>query len=871
MSTIFFSFQKPDDPEPDSNSCEKINEEFKTNEDYNFVNYFGNEFDLLKKGADSLEFPTKNKMNAIFFVGNTGAGKSTLVQILGGDNSKIFSVPVTKDEEDFVIADNSRIGNSTIVSETLYPELVVDKETGFVLCDNPGFRDTRSPVHEIMAIYSMKKVLQHTEKIKIVIVVTHSSVKRGMFREDFINVLRHSIEFINDIDQYKDSFYLIANKVENTYIRNQNDEIEVINDESIIDDIGEFLKEVSFSITNGSYTYDKFNSVSKHAFINNAKKIISVLLETDNGNYKRIKILRKPAAGGAISDNPIIQINRNEIRDALLNHENMININNTNFGLTLTDSAKLYLSNLFATMNSYTTDLSNMISSYITDYYGYLINSWKDFNDIVSSLMKMKNNAIQLSKDIETAHNPSQFMNIISNFSEENKLQLDCLIAFKNISILTVYLSNLKEFSYELQYSSASWRTSIGQIAEFTDDNLNKYLFLQKLYEYLNSYEIQKVKRSYRKVSQKVNKIFGINLPDPSQVLMSKDEFSKKLYFLTTDNMSFNRSWKCTTKTMVITDKNVLFSEVASKQRHLCDREPRKIVILAMRTVLIDTDLDFLRGKDVMIIAPTWHVIGSRMINIDGINGGEALPKAGVGEIGKPGLNGKSGGKFYGIGMNFINGENLIISSSGGDGQDGQAGGDGEDGSQGETGDEINKQQVDTQGFTIPGVLSFKDNVFLARGTPGQTGGDAGAGGVGGTGGKQGFIIIHNIGLEEHGITTITEPGKPGKNGKDGKPGKGGVKGCDQVIKKKTIDVMGYQFEFGNDKSIVNCQSETKDGKVRRGQKLENKNESEDTNNDSPVCVYIEMFQKYYVKELQSTLNDGVTKAFIHQMKTTKF
>lgn len=115
---------------PEADTCKTVNEFSKGNDNYNFINYFGTEFKSLMKGIDSLIFPDKNgKMDTIFFIGNTGSGKSTTVQILGSDNHKIFSRPVG--ESDFVIIDNSKIGTDTLTSETLYPDLLVDKETGY--------------------------------------------------------------------------------------------------------------------------------------------------------------------------------------------------------------------------------------------------------------------------------------------------------------------------------------------------------------------------------------------------------------------------------------------------------------------------------------------------------------------------------------------------------------------------------------------------------------------------------------------------------------------------------------------------------------------------------------------------------------------
>ncbi|XP_075213648.1 uncharacterized protein LOC142319860 [Lycorma delicatula] len=230
---------------------------------------------MIIKDIESLRFPNKTgRMDAIFFLGNTGAGKSTLVQILSANNSKIFSKSSFEGSDDFIIVDYSKIGMDITTSQTLYPDFVVDTETGYVLCDNPGFKDTRSPIHEIIAMYSLKKVLKNTNKIKIVIVVPHSSLKVSMYRNDFLVVLQHTIQFIRNIDKYGKSIYLIATKADNLYARG---------------------------------------------------------------------ILRKPDEEGPLVNLPLIQNEKSRIRNMLLDGINMVPVNESDFGLTLSESALILL------------------------------------------------------------------------------------------------------------------------------------------------------------------------------------------------------------------------------------------------------------------------------------------------------------------------------------------------------------------------------------------------------------------------------------------------------------------------------------------------------------------------------------------------
>ncbi|XP_075212753.1 uncharacterized protein LOC142319398 isoform X2 [Lycorma delicatula] len=902
---------------------------YKINENFNFINYFGDRFNALKEGIDSLRIP-HNNMNTIFFIGNTGSGKTTLVQILGSDNSKLYSKSAYKGTNDFIIVDDymGKIGNDTVNSQTLYTELLVDKETGFVLCDNPGFRDTRSPIHEIIAMYSMKKVLKYTKNIKIVIVSAHTSLKVGMYRDDFTNLLKHVTDFLYDVDKYKNSLYLISTKAENVFSynisddknikqdesvydsmelpqykdkiassysdydeyvnKNKNDydsekrKINLVSDYSIINDIVYFLKEVRFSLNKKS---KDFKSLKNKDYLNQKSiKIINNLLKKgDDNSYEKIKILRKPLEEGPLSEINIIQSEKNSIKSMLLTPDNFVTVDEDDFGFALSDNAFLYLHNFFQRMNSYIIDLSNVLSIYIMNYYTNIINSNTDINEVFNILLDMKKNIKTLSNQISLSKNPAEYAKVMDEYSKQHKLQLDCLNSFKNIYTVNEYLIQLEDLIPDsIKYTPLTWSISMAKFSDYINNKIEQFKFLQNTIEVLSRYTVQKNRKSYyggiignnedgstidETNLQTFLETYNLNFP----YLKADEVLFEKLNSLIDITLKHRYKFRCHDSDLVIIDYFILLSELREGLLKTCSSATR-IVVLAVHTIFIDKDLiwNWFRGRDITIIAPIWEVIGSRKINLDGMSGGVALPKADFGEIGKNGRNGNPGGNFAGIGMIFKNGENLMISASGGEGQNGQEGGDGLDGKNGSNGSESNKEYLDDNVMQV-GIFKFKEKIYLSRGSNGLSGGDSGAGGKGGRGGNAGSILIHNIGNEEDKISTLVENGKPGLNGKDGIPGKGGVRGCDQITKKKDFQFSIIKFESNSENELVNCGNRSEDGIVKKSNRSENEHTDIETNNDSPLCIHIMNFQKYYLEKYHSLLTDGIPKIFINKIKATKY
>ncbi|XP_047735985.1 uncharacterized protein LOC125177728 [Hyalella azteca] len=131
-------------------------------------------FQLLDEGEEKIQLSERYK-NITLILGNTGTGKSTFLQWFAGDNNKLLAKRERGKSGAFLIEDGNRIGNSTLKSMTIFPELVVHTGTDDAYYDCPGFSDTRSTSMEIATTYFIKKVADYAEYVKLIFVVNHSS------------------------------------------------------------------------------------------------------------------------------------------------------------------------------------------------------------------------------------------------------------------------------------------------------------------------------------------------------------------------------------------------------------------------------------------------------------------------------------------------------------------------------------------------------------------------------------------------------------------------------------------------------------------------------------------------------------------------
>lgn len=204
----------------------------------------------------------KNK-DLVLLLGSTGSGKSTTTCYLMKAEMKVY---ISKyGEEICEVVDNlgnyPKIGQSIGISETLYAKgYEIDiaprnqQSIKIMLCDCPGFRDTRGTEYELCTNLSIDKAIKQASGIKgVVLTIQYTAFlqDRGQpVLESFQNLLDIIPDLIDD-DSLLDSVFILITKVGD--VRNI--------DETIKERICAHIHEIESLLKNKSGTYEASSSL----------------------------------------------------------------------------------------------------------------------------------------------------------------------------------------------------------------------------------------------------------------------------------------------------------------------------------------------------------------------------------------------------------------------------------------------------------------------------------------------------------------------------------------------------------------------------------------------------------------------------------
>ncbi|XP_069673866.1 uncharacterized protein [Periplaneta americana] len=739
---------------------------------------------LLKQGEEKTDLSCK--MPKVLLIGNTGSGKSTLALFLAGDISSLQSV---ENGVDFVIEDGkNRISDGTVVSQTIYPELIVDEDTGTSYIDCSGFRDTRSVSHEIATTYFNKRIVDSTGELKIIIVVNHSSLRIGVDRQDFKAVVQHAAEFIRNVEKYRNGIAMVVTKVD----------AERFSDDKIIDAIAEFLKEFKKDLRKIDTNRDLHTNINA---------LINTLLMKESGRYARIGIFRRPNEEGPLSNIALPQEGKNSIEELIHNHLTYVSTDKDDFGFTISDRAINIISDLRDVINQKIASCMPSIMSEIQYHYNLMEQKCIYVNELIRELEKGINILRTMSRRISETIDPNQFLAIISDTLRDLNLT-------KKIGELQVMKEQVNHLSFLQTVSGRKMKITqeefTGSVISDLNDTKNWYAFLIQLQSKLLHEGVPRSKKmpvigdgainpddSHYTVSTFLAAIesYGINSFDSvKDINVDRTKLKALNDFLNAAvslqlNVEYSESDKLFATGEVVKMSKLNIPNLA--------KSAKCIEIFAADTVVIDEDI-IKTGQElqVCILAPRWEVVGTRKIILDGLVGQMPNPlKAENGNCqgcnggdGAPGNPGGNGGSFFGVGKIFVNDSNLTISTRGGNGGRGQDGGAGAVGKEGESA----SLDMQASGATVtveqtePLIYSVRN--ITKEGSPGGKGGDGGRGGKGGYGGFGGDNIVRAI-CETSKICCISGDGCQGECGEGGKGGKGGRNGngVKRIEKKPTV------------------------------------------------------------------------------------
>ena len=148
----------------------------------------------IRKGTEVAK-QSKNK-DVVIFIGNTGAGKTTMINYLYGRKMKRLNRNEAKKLninalQTVVIAEDPimKIGHS-LQSETFMPEIIKDCNANFYYMDCPGFLDNRGSEINIANAVNIRNAISVSRSVKLVMLINYSALlaDRGRGLRDMLDM-----------------------------------------------------------------------------------------------------------------------------------------------------------------------------------------------------------------------------------------------------------------------------------------------------------------------------------------------------------------------------------------------------------------------------------------------------------------------------------------------------------------------------------------------------------------------------------------------------------------------------------------------------------------------------------------------------------
>ncbi|KAK8893972.1 hypothetical protein M9Y10_022402 [Tritrichomonas musculus] len=147
----------------------------------------------------------------LILIGTTGNGKSTLSNLIIGRNllvskNDIEDIILTSEEEIFPMGDDFN-------SKTTVPNIIYDRVRNVLICDPPGFNDSRKSKQDIINSFATNELFSSPCKISILLVISGNETDvSGGRGKDFIANLQYLTDMIPNEEELKQCLGLVISK-----------------------------------------------------------------------------------------------------------------------------------------------------------------------------------------------------------------------------------------------------------------------------------------------------------------------------------------------------------------------------------------------------------------------------------------------------------------------------------------------------------------------------------------------------------------------------------------------------------------------------------------------------------------------------------
>lgn len=276
---------------------------------------------FIKLGDEEIELSDSRDVTIV--VGLSGTGKSTTVQFFANETNPLQST-CDRSERCNVTDLNGDIGNS-IVSKTLLPNLVVDNTTDdsiTVFYDMPGFDDNRNASVEIANSFFIKKVIEHSTRLRIVVLTkeSHMSINE---KKNFPDLMMNLAKLIKNPRKFNGGITLLVNMAD--FGRS---------DSGLLYGYGQFLH--SF--------YNDIDEVITPEYQDAVRLIVEGLMTLDDEEYPiNVSMMRVPISNGTLNDMPVFIKDRIYMKNIIYNQTSLIEKSDDDFGYGLSEKAERFL------------------------------------------------------------------------------------------------------------------------------------------------------------------------------------------------------------------------------------------------------------------------------------------------------------------------------------------------------------------------------------------------------------------------------------------------------------------------------------------------------------------------------------------------